>query len=204
MPQRIPSGYTSWSLAMTHALSPRQSFVTGGIDTSGVDMNDAGVRTGIAAALRAIFSSRMDSNVTLGPTNFRVGPYPPEALVFVDSATTAGGRTMDSIHSNTAMLVALSTARGGRRGRGRWFVPWSVTELAVTEVGVISGAEITAWNGDFATALTAMATAGAPLVLLHSWDPDKGQAPDVGGEPNVITSALVSPLVGTQRRRLGR
>lgn len=211
MPQHIPSGYTAYSLGFTNGLSSRTSFVTGGLDTSGVDMEDAGVRTGIATGLRSLFAPRIDSNVTVGPVHFRTGPYPPEALVFVDLATTAGGRAMSSPPSSVALLVHLSTGRGGRRGRGRWFLPWAVDETEVNEVGAVSGAEQVSWNADFAGGIAAIATAGTPLVLLHSYNPEPdppawptGQDPDVGGAPNAITSATVSPLIGTQRRRLGR
>lgn len=211
MPQHIPTGFTSWSLGFTNGLSSRTSFVTGGLDTSGVDMEDTGVRTGLATGLRSLFSPRIDSNVTLGPVHFRTGPYPPEALVFTDLATTAGGRSMNSPPSSVAMLVHLATGRGGRRGRGRWFLPWAVAEDEVNEVGAVSGAEQVSWNADFVGGLAAMVTAGAPLVLLHSFDPapnppawPTGQPPAVGGAPNAITSATVSPLIGTQRRRLGR
>lgn len=211
MTQRIPTGYTAWSLQLSHLLLTRPSFVTGGLDTSGVDMTDSGVRTGIAAALRAIFVPAMDESVTVGPTTFRVGPYPPEALIHVQTTTSAGAASRQSPPPNVALLIALHTSRGGRRGRGRLYVPWAVDRTDISEGGQVGSGSRAIWQTQIDSGIAALATNGTPLVVLHTFNEgDAGppvvapEDPDVGGAPNEVLSATVANLISTQRRRLGR
>lgn len=204
MPQHIPAGYAAFSLSLKHALSPRASFITGGLDVQAVDFTNAAVRDSAAATMISNLRTNIDTNVTLGPVSWRLGPYPPEALIFTSPATQAGLAAMETPPPNTNVLVALQTGRGGRRGRGRWFLPWALPEGSVDEVGTIAVAHLNGINGTLDDLLTSMAALQSPFVILHSFNSEEGEAPDIGGAPNEVLSATAQSLVGSQRRRLGR
>lgn len=94
---------------------------------------------------------------------------------------------------NLAYLVEKNTALGGRRGRGRMFLP-GVTESGIGSAG---GLDSTVAS-DFATNLgnwfDTFAGAGVSPVLLHS----------DATSPTPITSFTIDPTVATQRNRLRR
>jgi hypothetical protein len=204
MTQRIPTGYTSCSIQLKHLLLARPAFVTLGLDTSAVDMADSGIRDGIGAALRAFFSPELDESVTVGPVTFRVGPYPPEAVIYVDPDTVAGAESRQSPPPATALLVNLQTSRGGRRGRGRIFIPWAVDRTDISEGGIVGSTSLTAWQTQLTAGLAALAAADVPLVVLHTFNEAASESPDIGGAPNAVLSATPQSLISTQRRRLGR
>jgi hypothetical protein len=114
------------------------------------------------------------------------------------AASVTGSKTMGSIPANNALVLTKVTNRGGKRGRGRWFVPWCLGATDVAEDGTIvasSGAAVATAFEQFRSALD---LAGLPLVLLHS--PGHSAA----GSPDTVVRIAYSPVIGTQRRRLGR
>jgi len=115
----------------------------------------------------------------------------------VGSATSAvtGSNAISPCPPNVCFLLKKNTARGGRKGKGRGFLPpiW-IAENNVDAAGVLAGTNLTALNVLWANALTDLASASKPAVLLHS----------DGSTPDVITSWFVEPVVATQRRRLVR
>jgi hypothetical protein len=121
-----------------------------------------------------------------------------EALTGIDASTALGGAGGASVPANVAALIHKRTARGGRRGRGRMYLPWWIQESDVDERGAISSTTIGFMNTALATWLADLAADGCPMVVLH----DPGRTP--AGAPDVVTSLTVDPIVGTQRRRLGR
>lgn len=94
---------------------------------------------------------------------------------------------------NCAVLLTKRTNRGGRKGRGRGFLPpMFFGEAQVDSLGIINPGDITpaqtAWNA----ALTDWNASGIPPVLLHS----DATAPDP------ITAFELGGQIATQRRRL--
>lgn len=116
------------------------------------------------------------------------GPIP-----FTVAKSVTGTKTEAPLPPNTSFLVRKGTARGGRRGRGRMFLPPAWTgEINVDANGNITSGNVTALNLLLSNLLDDMDTAGIPAVLLHS----------DGGTPDAITAMIAQPLVATQRRRL--
>jgi len=129
----------------------------------------------------------------LGMELTQMSPTGPQTGV-VD-ATTPGTTSLSTTPPNVAFLMRKNTARGGRKGRGRCFLPpiW-ISEANVGVEGALNNTNLTALNVLWSAVLTALATASIPAVLLHS----------DGSTPDVITSWFVDAIVATQRRRLRR
>lgn len=107
----------------------------------------------------------------------------------------AGTLVDNAITSNCACLVTKSTALGGRRYRGRMFLPpFRLNEGAVDAAGNIAGATVTAINTSLFNTLTALATGTWFPVLFHQG----AGAPD----PTPITALTCQSLIATQRRRM--
>lgn len=168
--------------------------------------NDSGVTDPVTLASNLLdamlgatnFQSRLDSNVTMRSCTVRLGQDGGEPLVGVDTGTQPGLLSSASPPANVAVLCHKRTAVGGRRNRGRLFLPWFVIETNVAEDGVIDGSTVSAIQTALNNWRTTLVTASLPPVVLHS----------VGlttpGAPTPITSFQVDALVATQRRRLGR
>lgn len=119
-----------------------------------------------------------------------IGPDPVLAQSFIPEVGSQAG---EALPSNCAFLVRKTTARGGRKGRGRMYLPPTrVGEESVSITGVHLASTITATNSGLAASLAAMDTAGVPAMLLH----EDGSAPDA------ITSLTLQSVIATQRRRM--
>jgi hypothetical protein len=96
---------------------------------------------------------------------------------------------------NVAFLLQKHTARGGRMGRGRCFLPpiWT-DESNVDAGGVITSFDLSLMQALWTNALTDLLASDCPPVLLHA----------DGSTPDPITSWTISDVVATQRRRLRR
>lgn len=94
---------------------------------------------------------------------------------------------------NTALLVRKNTAGGGRRNRGRMFMPpaW-IGEEDIGPLGNIDASDLSDFQTLMGGFMTDIGAAGLVPVLLHS----------DGGTPTVVTSLAVQSTVATQRRRL--
>jgi hypothetical protein len=141
----------------------------------------------------------MDSSVVMGAVRVSLGTDGTGDLVYVLTTTVNGGASItNALPPNCAVLIHKSTARGGRRGRGRMYLPWTVLEANVDEVGVLTSTVITSHNAAVSSWQAALSSGGNPLVLLHA--PGKTATP----APDPVTSMSCDRLIATQRRRLGR
>ena len=172
--------------------------------TYGLAINDAIVPSDVDFQ-RAEFATNVgptiDNQVTIGPATMRVGQDGGEVLTVVGTTSSTGGRAgADSLNCGQAILVKKLTARGGRRGRGRCFIPWAVGDTDVNEVGALTPSVVTALQTAVNAWLTGVATPAKidAMVVLH------GNGNSLPGLPNTVTSLQVDPIVGSQRRRLGR
>lgn len=116
-----------------------------------------------------------------------------DSFIFnTDGTTKWDGSGGGSMIPQACALVKLTTGAGGRRGRGRVYLPWLADGNQIDGVLNIvnKGTAQTAWIA-FANA---MATAGKPLVV----------ASYVGLATNQVQAITVEPIIATQRRRLTR
>lgn len=111
----------------------------------------------------------------------------PEAVVGTSSLSTCP--------PNCALLIQKSTTRGGRKGKGRMYVPiLNKSESDIERDGSILTGNLATLQGYWGNAFTALVGSDVKPVLLHS----------DGSTPDVITAWTVKPLIATQRRRLRR
>jgi len=193
-----PPGFGDCSLRFTLAGFLRPAYITFGIDASGTNPNLVAGEVYTAATAASSLMSQMDSTVTLVESIVRLGTDGGEDLVGNATGSTVGGLTGGAPPPNVAVLAHKRTARGGRRGRGRWYLPWYMSANDVGEDGVIIEAKRALKQSALNAFTNNLSTGGNPLVVLHN--------PGISspGAPDVVTSIVVSNVVGTQRRRLGR
>lgn len=146
--------------------------------------------------LAAIVSSLAET-VESGPYSLAVGQDGGDPITYEYPATNAGDSSSFPMWPNTSVLIRKDTAAGGRRNRGRMYVPGFALRSLVTPAGLIDPAYLADFNTNLATFL-ATVNAGTGfnptnLGVLHSEPPSA---------PAVITSLVAQSKVATQRRRL--
>jgi hypothetical protein len=176
----------------------REAFVTFGVDPT--DADPFLVENSVFGAVTAAGSlnSIIDSTATLSRIRVSLGTDGAADVVADVAHTTAGGRSLVAPPPNVAVLVHKRSTLGGRRGRGRMFLPWATNESNIDEIGIILNTEVTTLQTAMGVFRGQLSSASCPMVILH--DPGKTAA----GPPTLVSSLTVDPLVGTQRRRLGR
>ena len=118
---------------------------------------------------------------------------------FDSIASEVGTQGSASVPQNTATLIRKTTAVGGRRGRGRMFIP-GIAESVVNNQGVLTTAAVDQFNVSAAllrvpSAFTGDANVVDGGVLFHESAPTT---------PTAITALIVQTTCATQRRRLRR
>jgi len=183
---------------------PRSAFITFGVNPPAEDPGAT------AASLVAAFSSAgslfsvIDSQVTMIATRVSQGTDGGGDLVGASSQPVACTETMLSLPPNCAFLVHKTTARGGRRGRGRMYVPWAIQGTECDEAGLISAPRVTKMTNAITAWSAAVNSLVGPLVLLHRESGEEVTKPSVPGPPNNVTGHRVDNRLATQRRRLDR
>ena len=116
-----------------------------------------------------------------------------------------GAQAAASAPQNTAYLFRKTTASGGRRNRGRMFVP-GVAEGSVSSAGVVTAGDAVAYQAAADAFESAMRIGGFPLVILHpaipAPEPKPAPAAIPEADPTPVTRLVLQPNVATQRRRL--
>ena len=197
-------GFAHCSYELRHASMSRSAFITFAIDP--VETNPQTLATTLNGVYNATGSLKacIDSSVTMVGCRVALGTDGIEDLTGFATTSVVGGFVGSTTPPNCATLVHKRTARGGRRGRGRMYIPWSISASTVTENGTLAAADMTRVNDAFATWFAALTSGPGPLVILHKPSKPGTERPTTPGAPNVVTSFSVDPLIGTQRRRLGR
>lgn len=191
----IPPGYAQ--IVVPHLLT---GYTREALCIWGVEFNTApGDYVGWADEFLGIYigsiGAQIDSQVTIGPVRLIVGQDGGDPLTYVGEATAVGGAARDSITPALAAMFSKNTTTGGRRGRGRSFVPWSVSDTNVTENGTLQPAARTALQAAANSFLDGVATLLATPVVLH------GTGISAPPEPSPIGSLTVNGIIRTQKQR---
>jgi len=159
------------------------------------------------ANFNAQWASIIDTDVTILQPTIKLGDgtsVPYEAIAA--GATAVGGDVTAKVPANSAALIKKSTGFGGRFNHGRTYFPFLLDQNSVSENGTVDGATITAINGVAATFLAQLTTDGTAMVIAQKVF-NAPLAPHYVTHINMgnpVTSYAIEPLIGTQRRRLGR
>jgi len=191
-------------ITLRHPLVRRPAAVTLAVDPTST--NPATVASAVYVAFIAASSLKtlVDSDVVIGPTTAYLGTDGAEDLAGVHTATTVGSAGASAIHQGSAVLLTKLTARGGRRGKGRMYLPWSVAPGNVDETGTIGAGTVTAINAAASTFLSALNSGQVPMMLLHKQHVRKDGSVSIPPAADAVTGLTVSSLISSQRRRLGR
>lgn len=193
----IPPGYAQASLRLDLAGDPDPMFITFGLDIGDAGGDLASVVTAIYDAGEAVLPDILSDVYVIPGVQLAVGQDGGGALTgyFPFDALIEGADTGTACPQNTSYLVQKRTARLGRSGRGRMFVP-GVVEGMVGVTGLITDAQRDAVTAGWQTFLDSLAlgTPSIPMVLLHAESLDL--------VPTPVTSLICDQKVATQRRRL--
>jgi hypothetical protein len=197
-------GYADVAVQLKHALLGRAAYITFGCNPSGTDVPTMAANVNISINAAGSLKTMFDSSVSFGTITVRYGVESAEDQVSVFPSAVVGTLVQASVPPNVALLVYKRTARGGRRGRGRLFLPWAPSVNAVNEDGTIVTSYMTTAQTALETFRAALITNDMPMVVLHKPSQPGTQHPTTQGAPDPVTALNPSGLISTQRRRLGR
>jgi hypothetical protein len=146
----------------------------------------------------ATFLQEQSVDITLVRCDVVRGPSPDPLTFSSTEDPQPGFSTGGSAIVNTAVLVQKRTNLGGRRNRGRMFIPCPDISGSVSVAGVLPSGELGEWQDRADAFLAAINEAESPdpvgdLALLHATGSSAATS---------ITALTVAPKVATQRRRL--
>jgi hypothetical protein len=207
VPLVIPPNFAQVAIELRLVNDPEPMFVTFGVSAGtpvegGGDFFGSTALVDIGTAFRTHFGAKMSSQYSVTGCKARIGTSgePLASEVPLSLACTATG---GAVPQNTAVLVRKLSALGGRRNRGRFFVPGAI-ETTIEPHGVMATGNIASWQTAADAFLAAVNGAGGVgnMVILHSTE--ALPAPPGHPEPTDVTALKVLELCATQRRRLRR
>lgn len=159
------------------------------------------------ANFNANMTARIDSQVSILPPTAKcgVGTATPIEVTAAGGATV-GGNAGTMVPPNVALLVQKRTAFGGKKNRGRFYLPFCIDTADCSENGTILSTLVTIFQTECNTFLAQLATDNTPMVIANRTyntplPPHYVTAITTGPQ---VTSLNVENLVATQRRRLAR
>jgi len=189
----IPTGYAHILIPFAHPDTARKAVITFGVDFDPSLLSPNDIANAVWAAFHPTVRDVVDSQVQLGPVIASAG-FGGDPVTGEGDDDDAGAVGMASIPANGALLVRKRSILGGKKNRGRYYIPWCLEESDVGELGqlaTITRSDHQAVQDSF---LTALSTEGVPMVILH----------DGVGTPTPVSSLQVDSKIGTQRLRLAR
>lgn len=200
----IPVGFAQVLLPLQHNSLARSALITYGLDVSAAGGDFLTVADEQPTIFLDEWGPEIDSEVVVGPAILRVGQDGGPPLSVDGGDTGSGSDSTPMAPPNVALLVRKQTNTGGRRGRGRMYVPWCLPKGDVNDVGVIDVGAVATRASDAVGWLGNLESGGSgtfetPMVILHD---SSGAGPEPA--PSVVTQLFVDNKVATQRRRLDR
>lgn len=194
----IPPGFAEITMPITHNGLARSAAVVFGLELDGIGPDADQIASAMQGLFVATLGTRIDNSCNIGPARAAVGQDGGLPVLGFASGPVQAGRSLNSVPPALAVLIDKRTGLGGRRGRGRMYLPWALPEGNVNEVGLIDTSEVNLTQAAAVDWLDGFASQLAIPVLLH----DEGLS--AVPPPTPITSVLVSSVVSTQRRRQTR
>ena len=194
----IPPGYAEIGIGMKHPADPDPWVTTFGVAWAPDILTGTDYLGGIVAAFSNAWKATLSSSVAIVLGTARIGQDGGDPVTLSINRNISGESSAAKLPQNCALLVQKQTALGGRKGKGRMFLPGMLNESKVDAVGAIdadfvSDLQITA--DLFLENLGRSEPGGwdaAPMVLLHN----------SSELPTLVDGLRISPVIATQRRRL--
>lgn len=191
MPVVIPSGFCQATVNFGgNGLAFPGAVVLGFDQGGGADPDD--VAETIYDTWASTILTLQTSAITLESVLVKFGPN-TTGPSGEHTGAEVGGLSGQGSPSNCAYLVRKNTALGGRRGRGRMYIPGCL-ETSVGSDGAILEPDLANIQDQVTAFGAALVLAGLPMVVLHS----------DATTPTPVTTLVVQAVIATQRRRLRR
>lgn len=169
---------------------------TGAVNTFGFANTGGASPLICATAIELIWSTNimpvLNDDVELSDILIKLGPNATGPTA-TSGPGDPGGDVGPGATPQVAYLVQKHTGLGGRKGRGRWFIP-GVDEESVDQQGLVAAGMVTALQTGVGDTLTDLGTADLPMALLHN----------DATTPTLVTDLIVSQTVATIRKRVRR
>lgn len=188
----IPAGFAQINFKGSGTGYARGWQVAIGVDND-ADWNAVQLASGCGSAFVEHMLPVMSNQCALTSVLAKLGPN-ETGVAFEESYSEDGGVASQAQSSQAAVLVTKLTTHGGRKGRGRMFMP-GVTEGQTDGGGLLTSAALTAWQAAVDGFLEELETFTAPMVLLHA---------DDATTPYAVINLQVANLFASQRRRIRR
>lgn len=185
----VPAGFAHVSHEISNSLSVRRAVVTYGIDVNSL-LTPQQIADEVADIFVPVGAQFMSSAAQVERTVVRFGPI-PDGPTAANEANSSGAQPANAEPPQVATLIQKRTALGGRKHRGRLYMPW-ISEDNVNGGGVIDSLVLADLQTTANTWLADLEAALLPMVVLHN----------DASVPTPVTSLTVSSRVATQRRRL--
>jgi hypothetical protein len=197
----IPAGYGMWTFEHQQVGVQHTALVTLGFKVATPPYTQAQC-TSAGTAYLAAMTTLWDAEVTITRVIANIGNDGPP-IRFESAINTACTRSAVAIlPPNVTYLVRKTTAFGGRRYRGRMYLPFvSSTDTGTVQTGALTPAAFTLLQGRATALLTNLVAAGpnaSELSLLHA--EGKSTTP----APTPIQQLAADDFIATQRRRMVR
>lgn len=185
----IPEDYAQVNLQFTGTGVPFGAECTFGV-FAGIVTSPTAIADAVAASTSdAVLESLYVDEVTLSNIHVKVGPNDTGAST--DRVTLQPGTHSGAPgHAGASFLIKKMTNLGGRKGRGRMYLP-GIAEESIITGGLMDGAFISAASTVLDDFLEALDTYEIPMQLLHS----------DATVPTVVVSLVGDSRAATQRRR---
>lgn len=198
MARIVPPGYAACSIEHWLAGYNRPAVTTIGAKITGSEDGLNTVASDFAGLFFRAFASELDTNVFMRNAKAVIGQDGGEPVIQEWDPNLAGTASRNSLPPAMALMLTKRTAVGGRKNRGRMYMPWAIPEDQVGENGSVSTGHIGRWVSRcnaFTTDFTRPTTVDPSLisgwVVLHS-----DSTP-----PTPVTSMSPNQAIRTQRRR---
>lgn len=191
MEQVIPEGYAKVTYRFTGDAVNFPANVTIGMN-NGDDLSAEDLADAMAAAMVDNVMADLSNQVFLESVLVKLGPNDTGAFAQVDVGEV-GGASLINVPPQVAYIVQKRTAAGGRKNRGRLYMP-GLPRAATNDQGEILPDNLVTLNTDWNGFFVDTSTGGSNPVVLHS----------SVLTPTPITSFNVEQLLATQRRRQRR
>lgn len=188
----IPIGFGVLTVAHIGAGISGEAIWSLGFDNNASD-TAAELANTFGAAIETLgYVDCLSSSVTVTEVRVKLGPDAtgPSAVASVQIDGSVGGQAAPP---QLATLVHKNTPLGGRKGRGRLFLP-GLAEAALDQNGLITNAHKVAVETFLFDLLGGMTLGSTPPMLMHSDET----------APTAISTVEVDTVLATQRRRLRR
>lgn len=185
----IPTGYAHVQHFFSGGAAPNGAAVTYGVQLTG-SVGGSTRAAELHDAFADAWMSQVTSQITLSETRIKYGPNsvgPTYSFTTAVNGTNGGPPTPP----NTAFIIEKKAALGGRKNRGRFYLP-GVDGDEYLANGQISSSRLTGLISACTTFFNALVTLESPMVILHATTSD----------PTTVTELVPDPVLGTQRRRL--